>query len=161
MRLTYQENRRLVKIGNLANATGMFSSKFMGLTPSEAVKDARITATAARSVNDFVTITNAGAGYTDGVYTLVFSGGGGNSAAGTVTVSDGVVRRVNITNGGADYTSAPTLSFVGAGSPSTAAILTAAIGYRIASVTVTDGGSGYITDGSTPLVGYATAHYLP
>lgn len=258
MRLTYQENRRLVKIGNLANATGMFSPKFMGLTPSEAVKDARITAnniprtivnkvsyaaitgfevkiatgcgyvvfqdlpsvsypstgspttgpclapvvtggvvtgidiissgsgfsttptllltapggsgstatatatlTATRSVNDFVTITNAGAGYTDGVYTLVFSGGGGNSAAGTVTVSDGVVRRVNITNGGADYTSEPTLSFVGAGSPSTAAILTAAIGYRIASVTVTDGGSGYITDGGTPLVGYATAHYLP
>lgn len=37
MRLTYQENRRLVKIGNLANTTGMFSSKFMGLTPSEAV----------------------------------------------------------------------------------------------------------------------------
>lgn len=258
MRLTYQENRRLVKIGNLANATGMFSPKFMGLTPSEAVNDARITAnniprtivnkvsyatisgvevkiatgcgyvvfqdlpsvtypstdspvtgpclapvvtagvvtsidiissgsgfattptlaisapvaggttatatatlTATESVSDFVTITDAGAGYTDGVYTLVFSGGGGANAAGTVTVSDGVVRRVNISNGGDSYTAIPTLSFVGAGTPTTAAVLTAAIGYRIESVTVTDGGSGYIPDGGTPLVGYATAHYLP
>lgn len=258
MRLTYQENRRLVKIGNLANATGTFSPKFMGLTPSVAVNDARITAnniprtivnkvsyatisgvevkiatgcgyvvfqdlpsvtypstgspvtgpslapvvtagvvtsidiissgsgfattptlaisapggggttatatatlTATKSVSDFVTITNAGTGYTDGVYTLVFSGGGGANAAGTVTVSDGVVRRVNISNGGDSYTAIPTLSFVGAGTPTTAAVLTPTIGYRIASVTVTDGGSGYITDGGTPLVGYATAHYLP
>lgn len=258
MKLTYQENRRLVKIGNLANSTGTFSPKFMGLTPSVAVNDAKITVnniprtivntvsyatisgvevkiatgcgyvvfqdlpsvtypstgspvtgpclapvvtagvvtsidiissgsgfvttptlaisapvaggttatatatlTATKSVSDFVTITNAGAGYTDGVYTLVFAGGGGANAAGTVTVSDGVVRRVNISNGGDSYTAIPTLSFVGAGTPTTAAVLTPTIGYRIASVTVTNGGSGYITDGNTPLVGYATAHYLP
>lgn len=257
MRLTYHELRRLVKVGNLSNSTGHFNPKFMGLTPSVAPNNAKITVnniprtivnkasldaisgvevkvatgcgyivfedlpsitypstgspttgpclatvvsggvvtsidiintgsgfsttptlaisaplsgvtatatatlTASKSVNDLVTITNAGVGYTDGTYTLVFSGGGGANAAGTVVISGGIVRRVNISNGGDSYTTAPTLSFTGAGSPTTAAVLTAAIGYRIASIAVTNGGSGYIPDGNTSLVGYATAHYLP
>lgn len=112
---------------------------------------------ASRSVNDVVTITR-GSGYTDGVYALTFTGGGGTGASGNVHIAGGQVVRVEIISGGSGYTSAPTLSFTGAGA-GTGAVLTAAIGYRILSVTMTNNGSGYIPDGDTAVTGYVKAHY--
>lgn len=133
-----------------------FAAPLSGVTAT-----ATIGLTATKSLNDFITITNAGTGYTDGTYSLIVSGGGGTGAAGTIVITDGTVKRVNISDGGSAYTSTPALSFIGAGSPTVAAVLTGAIGYRIDTVTVTNGGTGYITDSNTSLVGYATAHYLP
>ncbi len=142
--------------GFATTPTITFEAPLSGVTAT-----ATIALTAMKSLNDFVTITTAGTGYTDGTYSLIVSGGGGIGAAGTVVITDGTVKRVNISDGGWGYTSTPALSFIGAGSPTVAAVLTGDIGYRINTVTVTDGGTGYITDSNTSLVGYATAHYLP
>ena len=142
--------------GFATTPTITFEEPLSGVTAT-----ATISLTAMKSLNDFVTITTAGTGYTDGTYSLIVSGGGGIGAAGTVVITDGKVKRVNISDGGWGYTSTPALSFIGAGSPTVAAVLTGDIGYRINTVTVTDGGTGYITDSNTSLVGYATAHYLP
>lgn len=53
---------------------------------------------------------NAGTGYTDGTFPLVFTGGGGSGAAGTVTVAGGIITARTITNKGQNYTSAPTVT---------------------------------------------------
>jgi hypothetical protein len=58
-----------------------------------------------------------GTGYTNGTYSITFSGGGGTGAAGTVTVSSGGYFSYTISNYGSGYTSAPTASIsAGAGS---------------------------------------------
>lgn len=57
---------------------------------------------------DDVDISLGGTGYSAG--TLVFSGGGGDGAAGTYTVSGGVINSITITNKGTGYTSAPTVT---------------------------------------------------
>lgn len=112
------------------------------------------------SVNDLVTITNAGSGYTPGIYPLSITGGGGEGATGNVYISTtGVVVAVDITNGGYGYTSTPTLSFSGAGTPTVNAVLTAAIGERIYSITLTNGGSGYIPDAGTTITANTIAMY--
>ena len=123
---------------------------------------ATITLDATNSVNDLVTITNAGVGYTAGVYPLDISGGSGTGATGNVHISaSGVVVNVEITNGGSDYVTVPSLSFTGAGSPSTPAVLTAAIGKRIDTITITDGGTGYIADAGTTVTANTVALYHP
>ena len=63
-----------------------------------------------------VTITNGGTGYTSP--TLVFTGGGGTGAAGTITVdTDGIVQpTVTMTNAGSGYTSTPTVTVKDGGS---------------------------------------------
>jgi len=62
-----------------------------------------------------VEITTGGSSYTHG-QAVSFSGGGGSSAAGTVTVSSGVVTGVSISNFGSGYTSAPSITFPAGGS---------------------------------------------
>jgi len=59
-------------------------------------------------------ITAAGSGGTDGTYNLIFTGGGGTGAAGTVTVSGGVATSIALTSVGSGYTSAPAVSLVNA-----------------------------------------------
>src|SRR5882672_9261845 len=54
-------------------------------------------------------ITAPGSGGNDGTYGLTFSGGGGLGAAGTFTVTAGIVASVLISATGAGYTSAPTI----------------------------------------------------
>ena len=64
-----------------------------------------------------VTITNGGTGYTNP--TLVFTGGGGTGAVGTITAdaTDGIVQpTVNMTNTGTGYTSTPTVTVKDGGS---------------------------------------------
>lgn len=61
-----------------------------------------------------ITITNGGTTYGTPP-TVTFTGGGGTGAAGTATVSGGVVTGVTITNPGSGYTSAPTVGFTGGG----------------------------------------------
>jgi hypothetical protein len=74
------------------------------------------------------TLSDAGSGYTDGTYDLVFTNTGtnGNNAAGTYVVSGGVVTSVTLTNPGNGYTSAPTVALSN-GSPGTAATVSVAL----------------------------------
>lgn len=70
-----------------------------------------------------VTISNAGAGYTNGTYTLTVTGGGGSGAIVTAVVAGGLVTSVSIVNPGSGYTSAPTLALpAGAGAGTTTAV---------------------------------------
>ena len=67
-----------------------------------------------------------GSGYTNGIYPLGISGGGGSGCIGVFTISGGVLSSISIGNAGSGYTSAPTLSFPGAGG--TGASATATLG---------------------------------
>jgi hypothetical protein len=72
-----------------------------------------------------VTITAAGSGYTNGTYNLTFSGGGGGTgAAGTYTVTDGIVTSTSITNEGSGYTVEPTVAFNFGGGTGASALVT-------------------------------------
>ena len=86
-------------------------------------------------------MTGAGSGYTSAP-TISFSGGGGNDAAATSTITATSVASLTVTNGGSGYTSTPTLSLSGGGGggASGIAVLT---GTTIASLTVGATGSGY------------------
>lgn len=64
----------------------------------------------------------AGSGGANGTYPIVFSGGGGAGAAGTLTVAGGSITAVNITARGAGYTSAPAVVLSGIAGLSGAAI---------------------------------------
>jgi phage tail sheath protein FI len=72
----------------------------------------------------------AGAGYTDGTYNLVVTGGtGGTGAAATATITGGKVVSTAIVNSGSGYTVAPNFALpAGAGTPTTAATFAATIG---------------------------------
>lgn len=71
-----------------------------------------------------VTITSAGTGYTNGSYSVSFSGGGGSGAAATYTVAGNIVTEIAITNYGTGYTSAPAVSFPSGGGSGAAATVT-------------------------------------
>jgi phage tail sheath protein FI len=75
-------------------------------------------------------INNAGAGYTDGTYALVATGGGGGTGvAATATVAGGKVTAVEITKNGSGYTAVPTFALpAGAGAGTTQATFTATTG---------------------------------
>jgi hypothetical protein len=83
-----------------------------------------------------VTQDAAGSGMTPGTYPIVFSGGTGGGASGTVTVSATSVTAVNITNAGS-YTVAPTASIGGfpGGTPATLTVTLAASGGPVAAGT--------------------------
>lgn len=71
----------------------------------------------------------AGSGMTPGtVVPLVFSGGGGQGAAGTLTVLTATTFSIQITNTGAGYTSAPTVTVSGTGGTPPTLTATAAPG---------------------------------
>lgn len=146
------------------NGSGYTSTPTITISAPESgtTATATVTLAATNSVNDLVTITNAGSGYTPGIYPLSITGGGGSGATGNVYISTtGVVVAIDITNGGSNYTSTPTLSFSGAGTPTVNAVLTAAIGKRISSITITNGGSGYIPDAGTSITANTIAMYHP
>jgi phage tail sheath protein FI len=75
-------------------------------------------------------IDDAGAGYTDGTYTLVASGGGGGTGAvATATVSGGKVTAVALSKYGSGYTALPTFALpAGAGAGTETATFTATTG---------------------------------
>lgn len=81
-----------------------------------------------RTANGVLTIVKnaVGAGYTNGVHSLVFTGGGGTGAAGTATVAGGLVTSVALTSSGQDYTTNPvaTLNPATAGAGTTTATFT-------------------------------------
>lgn len=100
-------------------------------TPSEALgldnDDNPLTPASYFPAGDFVhgfkaTINSAGSYATDGTYNLVFTNTGtnGSNAAGTYTVSGGIVTEITLTNPGTGYTSAPTVALT-SGDPTTAA----------------------------------------
>lgn len=62
-----------------------------------------------------ITLTAAGSGYTNGTYSLSFTGGGGTGAAGTYTVAGNVVTSLSLTSVGSGYTSTPTIGFPSGG----------------------------------------------
>ena len=74
-----------------------------------------------------IQVGSGGSGYTSAP-TVVFAGGGGNSAAATATInSDGEVNGVAVTNNGTAFTGVPTISFTGgagSGASATASMLT-------------------------------------
>lgn len=93
-----------------------------------------------------ITLVSPGSGYTDGSYALTFSGGGGTGAAGTYTVSGGVVTSIELTDGGSGYTGTPAITFTSGGG--TGAVATASLSPgAVSSVTVVNGGTGFT---STP-----------
>ena len=57
-----------------------------------------------------VALSAGGTGYTNGTFPLVFAGGGGSGAAGTITVTGGVAQTPVVTSKGYGYTSAPTVT---------------------------------------------------
>jgi hypothetical protein len=62
------------------------------------------------------TIITSGSGGTDGVYSLVISGGGGSGAAGNFTVFGGSLSSISISDNGNGFTSPPTFTgFTNAG----------------------------------------------
>ena len=83
-----------------------------------------------------VTQNAAGIGMTPGTTVpIVFSGGTGGGAAGTVTVLTATTIKINITNTGS-YTSAPTATISGTGgTPATLTVTTAAAGGVVANGT--------------------------
>lgn len=91
-------------------------------------------------------LTNQGSGYTNGTYSLGFSGGAGSGATGTYYCSGGNVVGIKITATGSGYTSAPTLSFPSGGGSSAAATAlttTNSTASTLQVVAVSTAGSGY------------------
>jgi hypothetical protein len=82
----------------------------------------------------------AGSGYTNGIYPLVVTGGGGSGCSGVFTISGGVLSSIVIGNAGTGYTSAPTLSFPGAGA-GTGASATATLGTGASATAVIGSGA--------------------
>ncbi len=111
-----------------------------GTPDSEATAAATLSASVRK-----VKMTRGGSGYQRQVVDVLFHGGDGFDAAGTITVDAGVVTEVTVTNGGGGFTSAPTLEFpapaAGGDVATGVAVLT---GDVVTGVTVTSGGTGYV-----------------
>ena len=100
-----------------------------------------ITANLSRSLNASPTISGTMTGYTTG-QSLVFSGGGGSGAVGTIIATSGVITGISLTNAGTGYSSPPTVSVSGVGS---GAVLTFTLQPGgVGSLTIVSGGSNYL-----------------
>jgi hypothetical protein len=91
------------------------------------VERVRVTSGAATTISQ-VTVLEGGQDYTSAP-TVVFTGGGGASAAATAIVRDRRVVGITVTNFGTGYTSAPVITFTGGGG--TGAIATCGIGQQV------------------------------
>ncbi|MEO5915968.1 MAG: autotransporter-associated beta strand repeat-containing protein [Luteolibacter sp.] len=88
----------------------------------------------------------AGTTYTDGTYSVVFTGGGGTGAAANVTILAGIVTSAQITSAGSGYTSNPVATLpAGAGAGSGTATLTTAASSVTLNAASSMGGAGDIT----------------
>ena len=87
------------------------------------------------------TIVSGGTGYTTG-QSLIFTGGGGSGAVGTITATGGVITSITLTNAGSGYSSAPVVSVSGGGS---GANITCYLTGTINGMTIINGGSNYST----------------
>lgn len=84
----------------------------------------------------FSTYNGMGTGYTDGTgYDLIFTGGGGQGAAGKFDVVDGAVKNVSLSSTGYGYDSAPSVSFSNGG-PGTGAEAQVLIGSISATIPI-------------------------
>jgi hypothetical protein len=93
---------------------------------------------------DNVYITNAGSGYITPVRLLI-TGGGGNGALGSATLTTQGVASVSIGSGGIGYTGSPIVTFSPSPSGVTATGTANVSGGRVTSITVNPGSSGYTT----------------
>lgn len=106
----------------------------------------------------FLTVSNAGTGYTNP--TVTFTGGGGSGATATLTVSGGALAEYRITNPGTSYETAPTVTINPGGTQATATVTLSGSGIST-SFTVTNAGTEYTsapTVSFTPNGVVATAH---
>jgi hypothetical protein len=79
-------------------------------------------------------------GYTTG-QSLIFTGGGGSGAVGTIIATSGAITGISLTNAGTGYSSPPTVSISGGGS---GAVLTFTLQPGgVGSLTIASGGSNY------------------
>lgn len=92
--LNVQTTSGVLAVGQVLTGTGMPAGTFV-----QGIADAV----------GSVTITGGGTGYVQGA-AVVFTGGGGQGAAGTLNVTDGVVDSITMTSYGFGYTSAPVVS---------------------------------------------------
>ena len=91
------------------------------------------------------TIVSGGSGYVAGKSYIEFNGKG-SGAAGTLTISDGVITAITLTSGGALYDTAPNVVItpLAGNTPTTNATATAVLtGGSVSSITLTSGGAGY------------------
>jgi hypothetical protein len=89
-----------------------------------------------------VLITNSGFGYTVAPK-VRFIGGGGNGAAATATIGDGIVGIITITNSGSGYVTSPSIIISGISSVSAAATAVVSSAGTISSIYITNAGLGY------------------
>lgn len=97
----------------------------------------------------------SGSGYTDGIYALTITGGGGTGATALATVSSGTVIAVQVTNAGTGYTSAPTVTLNGAGTPLTPATFNVGLSGLGLGGASSIGGAGNITVNTAVTGGFA------
>lgn len=84
-------------------------------------------------------------GCPDGAYPMTFAGGTGTGAAGTATITGGVVTATNITNGGSGYTTGDivTITIPTALPVTTPSVFTPTLYWSVISVTITAPGTLY------------------
>lgn len=142
--ITLGTEGQITHINVSAGGTGYVNTPTLAIVGTGSGATATATLAATGSVKNTVTVLTGGTYVDDGVYDLIFTGGGGTGAVGTATVTSGIVASVSITTAGTGYATSPvlTLDYTGTGTP-TQATFTVQIGRAIASATVVTKGSGY------------------
>jgi len=118
---TDSNGRRIPGVNPNTGSTGQPTT-----TGGSYVERIRLTGGVATGIS-FISVLDGGADYTSAP-TVVFTGGGGASAAATAIVRDRRVVGIVITNAGTGYTSGPAITFTGGGTPTRSAVATCGIG---------------------------------